>query len=106
MVNRIQILVAGNHEKIMEILIRHINNNENWSAMPTFTSDEAKLAFGTRSFDIVLLSSGFKDYEEQEMIKFFKVTNPRAEIVLHFGGGTGLLFNEINAAIDSINSKQ
>jgi hypothetical protein len=52
-----------------------------------------------------LISSGFDENTEQEMIRFFNEKNARTEVVLHFGGGTGLLFNEIHAAIERLNSK-
>lgn len=103
--NQIEILVVGNHEKIMEILLRYINNDENWTATAAHTLDEAKEVFERKIFDIVLISSGFDDNTEQEMIRFFNEKNARTEVVLHFGGGTGLLFNEIHAAIERLNSK-
>ncbi|MFN3848815.1 MAG: response regulator receiver protein [Spirosomataceae bacterium] len=100
-----EILVVGNHEKIMEILIRHINYNEKWNATPAKTIEEAKAVFEQKAFDIVLLSSGFDESIEQQLAAYFESIKPNIEVVPHYGGGTGLLQNEIYAAVERIKQK-
>jgi DNA-binding NtrC family response regulator len=97
-----QILVIGNHEKIMEILVRHINYNENWNAIPAKSEEEARLLFTQNHFDLVLLSSGFEEEIERNLTIFFKQKNPSIEVIPHYGGGTGLLQNEIYEAIEKL----
>lgn len=102
----IEILVVGQHKKIMDILLRHINANENWKATAAWSVEEAQLLFEQNTFAIVLISSGFDETIENELTAFFKAHSLAVEVVLHYGGGTGLLFNELFAAISKIKSNK
>ena len=99
---QIEILVIGRYKKIMEILLRHISANENWHATPAWSVEEAHLLFEQKTFSIVLLSSGFDEIVEKNLTAYFKAVRPSTEVVLHYGGGTGLFYNEIYAAIEKI----
>jgi DNA-binding NtrC family response regulator len=96
---KIQILVICNHEEILQTIIRLIANNEKW--LPTGTADIEKAIelFHQHKFDLVLLGSGINDEDENKLRRIFTHQNPDIKIIQHFGGGSGLLSNEIEAAL-------
>ncbi len=51
--------------------------------------------FSSRHFDIVLLCNGINEASEQQLRSYFKSMQPAVIIIHHYGGGSGLLSNEI-----------
>ncbi|HEY4874041.1 MAG TPA: hypothetical protein VIH86_00585 [Puia sp.] len=96
---KIQILVICNHEEILQTIIRLINNNEKWNATGTADVEKAIELFHQHKFDLVLLGSGIKNEDENKLRRIFTLQNPEIKIIQHFGGGSGLLSNEIEAAL-------
>jgi DNA-binding NtrC family response regulator len=96
---KIQILVICDHEKILQTIIRLINNNEEWNATGTADIEKAIELFHQHKFDLVLLGSGINDEDENKLRKIFTLQNADIKIIQHFGGGSGLLSNEIEAAL-------
>jgi DNA-binding NarL/FixJ family response regulator len=97
----IKILVIGRHPQIMETVLRLINGQENWKGVGALTDGEAKIKFENENFDLILIGGGVEDKSEKELSTVFKGKNPTVKIVRHFGGGSGLLFNEIQQAISN-----
>ena len=93
------ILVTGRHEEILETLLRIIHKNDNWSAQAALTDEAAITLFETYPFDIVLLSSGIEEESERKLLAHFKRVNPAVIVIQHYGGGSGLLSNEILQAL-------
>ena len=96
---KIQILIICAHEEILQTIIRLINKNEKWNATGAIDSENAIKVFNEQFFDLVLLGSGIDSEDENKLEKIFLQKNPQIKIVQHFGGGSGLLFNEIEAAL-------
>jgi DNA-binding NtrC family response regulator len=96
---KINILVICNHEKILQTILRLINNNEKWEAVGANADEKAIELFHQHSFDLVLLGSGINEEAENKLRKIFTHLNPDIKIIQHFGGGSGLLSNEIEAAL-------
>lgn len=96
---KIQILIICAHEEILQTIIRLINKNEKWNATGAIDSENALKVFNEQFFDLVLLGSGIDSEDENKLQKIFLQKNPQIKIVQHFGGGSGLLFNEIEAAL-------
>ncbi len=96
---KIQILIICAHEEILQTIIRLINKNEKWNATGAIDSENALKVFNEQFFDLVLLGSGIDSEDENKLEKIFLQKNPQIKIVQHFGGGSGLLFNEIEAAL-------
>jgi DNA-binding NarL/FixJ family response regulator len=103
---KIQILVIGRHEEILNTLLRIINKNEDWSAQGTLSDREAIKLFDTNNFDIVLLSSGISINCEDSLCCYFKDKKPDIKIIQHYGGGSGLLSNEIMQALNGQHALQ
>ena len=97
---KIEILVIGRHPQIMETVLRLINQNENWDAVGSLTDEEAIEKFHQHSFQLVLLSNGIEEASERKLRSLFSFQDPELIIIQHYGGGSGLLSNEIMEALD------
>jgi DNA-binding NarL/FixJ family response regulator len=94
-----QILVIGRHAEIMQTVLRLIHQNPDWEAKGALTDEEAIQLFAEHNFDLVLLGGGVESASEQKFRDIFTAQNPKIKIIQHFGGGSGLLSNEIQHAL-------
>lgn len=98
--SKTQILVIGRHPAILETVLRLINQHEPWEAVGATDDEQAIELFQQRRFDLVILGGGISDEQERKFVRLFPLLQPHIKIVQHFGGGSGLLFNEIQAALE------
>ena len=98
--SKIEILVIGRHQEILQTVIRLVNNNPEWNATGVSTDDEAILVFGSVPFKLVLLGGGIEKESEDLICAAFRTLNPDIKIVQHYGGGSGLLAAEIYEALN------
>ena len=98
---KVKILVIGRHPDILQTVLRLINKNEAWEGMGTGNDTEAIELFQKHNFDIVLIGGGVESESELHFRSVFTQHNPNIKIVQHFGGGSGLLLGEIQAALDN-----
>jgi hypothetical protein len=94
-----QILVIGRQEEILQTVLRLINSSNNWEAKGSFVDAEAIQLFDTFNFDLVLLSNGISEACEESLCRYFRSRKPSVIILQHYGGGSGLLSNEILQAL-------
>lgn len=97
--DKINILVLANHPEILGTILRLINKNELWNGIGAANPDEAVEAFTLNKFDLVLLGVGVDDETEQQLLQTFNSFNPDIICIRHFGGGSGLLYSEIQHAL-------
>lgn len=98
---KIQILVVGCNEGILETVVRLINKNAEWEAFGANSEQQARMFFEQKSYDLVLFGGGVAPDIERNLRLLFVVQNPAIKIVQHWGGGSGLLSNEIIAALEN-----
>jgi hypothetical protein len=98
--NKIQILAIGHNEEILQTVLRLINANTEWEGTGTTNDEKAIELFHHRKFDIVLLGGGINSQDEMKLRTLFVKQNPQITIIQHFGGGSGFLANEIQAALE------
>ena len=96
---KIKILTIGRNAEIAAVLLRLINSNQAWEGMLALNDEEAKKLFAKNTIDLVLLGSGIEEESERILREFFTTLKPGIIILQHFGGGSGLLKNEINEAL-------
>ena len=84
----------------METVLRLMNQNENWNAVGALTDDEAVEKFHQHTFQLVLLGGGIQEASERKLRSLFTFQDPGISIIQHYGGGSGLLSNEIMEALD------
>ncbi|WP_300670841.1 hypothetical protein [Soonwooa sp.] len=101
--SNIQFLVVGKNDEILATLKRLIENTDNWQAQ--LISDESQVDnyITNNPVDIILLSSGLDEAFEQEIKVNPIVLEKNIAVIEHFGGGSGLLKNEIYAALPHLN---
>lgn len=92
---KLEFLILGKNQAILEVLIRLVNANENWNAIGFNDENLAHDYFLKNKLDFVLLSSGIEDHIEKSFTSFCIETQPEVEVIEHFGGGSGLLQSEI-----------
>ncbi len=98
---KLEILVTGRHGEIVQTVERLINKNPGWHATAAFTNDEAMQFLETVPVDILLLSSGIPEDEEAVLRRCVAEKKPAIILIQHYGGGSGLLANEITQAINT-----
>ena len=69
-----------------------------WKAEGAITDQEAVEKFNS-TFDLVLIGGGVEESSEKKLKTTFEKINPQLKMIRHYGGGSGLLFNEIQEAI-------
>ena len=92
---KLEFLVLGKNQPILEILLRLVNTNEDWNAIGVNDEKLAQDHFLKNKFDFALLSSGIEDQSEKDFTSFCLKQQPEVEVIEHFGGGSGLLKSEI-----------
>jgi DNA-binding response OmpR family regulator len=94
------ILVVGREKAILEVVERLINSHEGWKATIVNTEDDAVEAFRRQPFPIVLVCAGLSVQEEEALRRRLVAEDPDSVVIRHYGGGSGLLENEILGILD------
>jgi len=97
---KVHILAIGRNAEIMTVMQRLLNAPEDWSGLAVTTDEEAKEAFSKEKFDIVLLCAGITPEEEGTLTSYFEQQSPGIIVRRHYGGGSGLLRNEIQYVLE------
>lgn len=89
------ILVIGRDRAILEVIERLINGHEGWHATITETEEAAINVFKEKQYAIVFVSAGLSAEEEEAVRQKLTQLDPGVVVARHYGGGSGLLENEI-----------
>lgn len=100
----IKILYIGRHKEILDTVVRLLNANDEWLGVGAESDEEALHLFSLYDFTLVLLGCGIPEESENYLVTHFKKQNPLIKIVQHYGGGSGLLMNEIVTALQAQDS--
>lgn len=95
MEKHLNILALGRNAEIMTVMQRLLNAPDNWTGTAVTTDAEAFTALSAATFDIVLLCAGVTEAEEAHLRTQFLQIQPSLIVRRHYGGGSGLLKNEI-----------
>ena len=96
---KLEILVFGKHQDILKTVMRLINNRPGWRAEGTMESEDVIEKCSLKTYDLLLLGGGISKKEEQRVRAELNKIRPEMKIIQHFGGGSGLLYNEIDASL-------
>jgi DNA-binding response OmpR family regulator len=94
----LDILVVGREKTILDVVERLINSHEGWKATIAATEDDVVQLFKKQSFPVVLVCAGFSAQEEEALRQ--RLTGKDTVVIRHYGGGSGLLENEILGILD------
>lgn len=93
-------VVIGTNASIVRTLVRVISANENWTCFGCNDTEALYNHLKEKNTDLILLSSGL-DVETETEIKMKAVHFvPLVKVIEHYGGGSGLLYNEIAMALE------
>ncbi|MFY8020068.1 MAG: hypothetical protein ACOVP1_02675 [Bacteroidia bacterium] len=95
------ILVIGRHEQIMQTVLKLINQQEGYHAVGCLLDEQAIAILQSQNIDLVLIGGGVEIESEQAIRKYVELNKPTCKVIQHFGGGSGLLFNELKQALGS-----
>ncbi|KQT16735.1 hypothetical protein ASG31_10140 [Chryseobacterium sp. Leaf404] len=98
----LQFLVIGKNQEILDTLKRIIENNEGWKAEIESDENICYDYIKEKQVDIVLLSSGLDEEFESEMKTFCQNLDKDVKVIDHYGGGSGLLKNEVYALFPNL----
>ena len=91
----LQFLVIGKNQEILDTLKRIIENNEGWKAEIKSDVSVCYDYIKKNQVDIVLLSSGLEEDFEKDIKIFCENFDQDVKVIDHYGGGSGLLKNEV-----------
>ncbi|MEI7489732.1 MAG: hypothetical protein WCJ72_20400 [Chryseobacterium sp.] len=98
----LQFLVIGKNQEILETLKRIIENNEGWKADIQDDEKVCRDYIKEDQVDIVLLSSGLEEQFEKDIKTFCENLDKEVKVIDHYGGGSGLLKNEVYALFPNL----
>jgi hypothetical protein len=98
--SELKILVIGRDAAILQVVERLINSHDHWEATIVTTDGEALAAFEQQRFPIVFVCAGFSAEEEETLRRCLSQIDPSVTVARHYGGGSGLLENEVRAILD------
>jgi hypothetical protein len=102
-INTLHILAIGRNAAIMQVVERLINGHPHWKGKAVATDEEAVAALQEEKYHIALLCAGIGMEEEQTLKDKWRALDPSLVVVRHYGGGSGLLENEILTVLDQHN---
>lgn len=91
--------MVGRHPEIMQTVLELINKTDDWEATGALSDETAIELYQKRRYDVVLIGGGVGEESEAKLRAIFTFQNPLIRIILHYGGGSGLLFAEIKSAL-------
>jgi hypothetical protein len=98
---QLKILAVGRELAILQVVERLINGHEGWAATIVTRDEEAIMAFDKMDFRIVFVCAGVTAEEEENLRRRLQEIRPGVVVTRHFGGGSGLLENEVLAILNS-----
>ena len=99
----LNIMAIGRDKAILEVVERLINSHEGWKATVVTTEEEAFAALEEKEFRIVFVAAGVTAEEEEALKRSIQERYPRIVVARHFGGGSGLLENEVLTILNTNN---
>lgn len=101
---RLNFLVIGKNQEILDTLKRILEKNEGWHAELTSNENYCYKFLEENPVDILLLSSGLDEQFEVKVKEFAASLGKGIKIIDHYGGGSGLLKNEVYSLFPKWNS--
>ena len=95
----LNILVLSANAEILKVILRILNKRENWNADGLDNFDNVLEKYQEKNFDVVIYDVGITAEKGAELHTEFQKSNADVKTIWHYGGGSGLLFNEIKSSI-------
>ena len=101
----VNILVVGKDPEILKTVLRLLNDfkKNSYKAVGTTDPEQARELFSSMNIDLVLITNGLDPATDASLREWCTFRKPGIRILQHYGGGSGLLFNEITYSLRSKN---
>jgi hypothetical protein len=96
-----RVVVVGKNVEMTRVVERVLNKMEDYTGLACFELDELKRILPKEQFDILLIGTGFSARDEKLLQEEAVKIQPQIKIVVHFGGGSGLLLSELKSVEDA-----
>lgn len=100
----LRFLVIGENLLILETLKRIIDDNSGRYAVTQSDEESSYEYLINHKVDVVLLSSGLNEPIERRIKQYVLGLDKSIKIIEHYGGGSGLLKNEVYSLFPELNS--
>lgn len=98
--NHLKLLAVGYDPAIMQVVGRLLNSHDGWNGVVALTREEGLEKLLKENYDALLLCVGVSADDEKEFHRTVNNHHLSTIIIRHYGGGSGLLENELRAALD------
>lgn len=95
----LRILGVGRNKEIMTVIHRLLNTPEGRECKVVFSCEEAITEVKALHYHMILLCGGISEKEEADLREQLLSIDNSLIIIRHYGGGSGLLENEIMHAL-------
>ncbi len=98
---QVTILYIGKDPEITRVMERLLNARPEWKGVAVCEEAEALAFCRAQCPDLVLLGNGIAPDAEKWLRSELKAVKSDLKVVQHYGGGSGLLYGEIQVALNS-----
>lgn len=96
----LKLLAIGYDPAIMQVVERLLNSHAGWEGVVALTREEGLEKISNGKYDAVLLCVGVSMADEDALRQAVHHHRSSTKVIRHYGGGSGLLENELRAALD------
>lgn len=89
------LIFFGKNHDILACIERIFSNNDKFNVMLVTKLQDLFIYLNRQFYDGVLLGSGLTEEEEKTVGIWLKQNSPDTRLITHYGGGSGLLMNEL-----------
>jgi hypothetical protein len=96
----LRLLAIGYDPAIMQVVERLLNSHAGWEGVIALTKEEGLSKISAGNYQAILLCVGVSKEDEGAFREAVSIQHPSTIVIRHYGGGSGLLENELRAALD------
>lgn len=97
---QIKLLAIGYDPAIMQVVERLLNSHAGWEGVIALTTAEGLEKIKSNHYNAILLCVGVSSTDEEIFRSAVSHHQLSTIVIRHYGGGSGLLENELRAALD------
>ncbi|MGN7821538.1 hypothetical protein ACTJJB_15500 [Chitinophaga sp. 22536] len=96
----LKLLAIGYDPAIMQVVERLLNSHAGWEGIIALTKEDGLEKIRAGNYHAILLCVGVSAADEETFREAVRMHHPSTIVIRHYGGGSGLLENELRAALD------
>lgn len=92
------IVFLSRNEVVSSCIEKFFSKSDEFLVTLVIELDSLFIYLSSHNCDAVLLGSGMTEVEEKKIEEYLKLNFPSIRLIKHYGGGSGLLMNELMIA--------